>query len=120
MKHPRLIGMAAGAAAVALTALPAAAENFDLKIAHFVTPKHSYSQWIVRWSQELTKKSNGQLKFKIFPGSQLGPPPKYYDMARRGQADIVWSAHGFTPGRFPLTELSNLPYLVGSAEIGTK
>ncbi|HUT49428.1 MAG TPA: TRAP transporter substrate-binding protein [Alphaproteobacteria bacterium] len=120
MTQVRLTGLLAGAAAVMLTALPAAAENFDLKIAHFVTPKHSYSQWIVRWSQELTKKSNGQLKFKIFPGSQLGPPPKYYDIARRGQADIVWSAHGFTPGRFPLTEISNLPYLVGSAEIGTK
>jgi len=120
MNHPRLIGIAAGAVAMTLVALPAAAETYNLKIAHFVTPKHSYSQWIVRWSQELTKKSNGQLKFKIFPGSQLGPPPKYYDLARRGQADIVWSAHGFTPGRFPLTEISNLPYLVGSAEIGTK
>src|SRR5439155_18870180 len=28
--------------------------------------------------------------------------------------------HGGTPGRFPLTELTHLPYVVGSAEIGTK
>ena len=118
MTHARLTGLLAGA--MALAALPAAAQTYELKIAHFVTPKHSYSQWIARWARALETKSKGALKFKIFPGSQLGPPPKYYDMARRGQADITWLAHGFTPGRFPLTELSNLPYLVGSAEIGTK
>jgi len=120
MTQVRLTGLLAGAAALTIAALPAAAETYNLKIAHFVTPKHSYSQWIVRWSKELTRKSNGQLKFKIYPSSQLGPPPKYYDIARRGIADIIWTAHGFTPGRFPLTEISNLPYLVGSAEIGTK
>jgi TRAP-type C4-dicarboxylate transport system substrate-binding protein len=68
----------------------------------------------------MEKESNGALKFTIYPGAQLGPPPKYYDLARTGQADITWLGHGFTPGRFPLTELSNLPYVVGSAEIGAK
>ena len=92
----------------------------DLKIAHFVTPKHSVSQWIEAWAKSLEEKSNGELSFKIFPGSQLGPPPKYHDLAKKGQADIVWMVHGFTPGLFPLTELSNLPYLFASAEAATK
>ncbi|MHA1536181.1 MAG: TRAP transporter substrate-binding protein [Alphaproteobacteria bacterium] len=120
MARARLTGPLAGALLLALASLPAEAQTYELKIAHFITPKHSFSQWIVRWARALETKSKGALKFKIFPGSQLGPPTKYYDMARRGQADITWFAHGFTPGRFPLTELSNLPYLVGSAETGTK
>ena len=33
---------------------------------------------------------------------------------------MSWFLHGATPGRFPLTELTHLPYVVGSAEIGTK
>jgi TRAP-type C4-dicarboxylate transport system substrate-binding protein len=33
---------------------------------------------------------------------------------------VSWFLHGTTPGRFPLTELVQLPYLVGSSEIGTK
>jgi TRAP-type C4-dicarboxylate transport system substrate-binding protein len=33
---------------------------------------------------------------------------------------VSWFLHGATPGRFPLTELTHLPYVVGSAEIGTK
>lgn len=110
------------AAAVTLHGQPAAAQQqtFDLKIAHFVPAGHSVSQWIERWAKRMEEQSNGALKFTIFPGSQLGPPPRYYEMARSGQADITWMAHGFTPGLFPLTEVSNLPYLMGSAEIGAK
>jgi TRAP-type C4-dicarboxylate transport system substrate-binding protein len=50
----------------------------------------------------------------------MGPVQQHYDFARTGQADVAWFLHGGTPGRFPLTELINLPYLAGSAEIGTK
>jgi TRAP-type transport system periplasmic protein len=50
----------------------------------------------------------------------MGPVQQHYDFARTGQADVSWFLHGGTPGRFPLTELINLPYLAGSAEIGTK
>jgi TRAP-type C4-dicarboxylate transport system substrate-binding protein len=50
----------------------------------------------------------------------MGPMQQHYDLARTGQADVSWFLHGATPGRFPLTELVQLPYLVGSAEIGTK
>jgi TRAP-type C4-dicarboxylate transport system substrate-binding protein len=108
------------APAMLLSANLASAQTIELKIAHFVTPQHSVSQWIERWSKRMEAQSNGALSFKIFPNMQLGPPPKYYDLARTGQADITWLVHGFTPGRFPLSEVSNLPYMVGSAEIGTK
>jgi len=101
--------------------LASAQQNvYELKIAHFVPPQHSVSKWIENWARRMEKESNGALKFTIYPGAQLGPPQKYYDLARTGQADITWLGHGFTPGRFPLTELSNLPYVMGSAEIGAK
>ena len=50
----------------------------------------------------------------------MGPTPRHYDFARTGQADASWFLHGGTPGRFPLTEIINLPFMAGSAEIGTK
>jgi TRAP-type C4-dicarboxylate transport system substrate-binding protein len=106
--------------AVLAAASSAQAQTLELKIAHFVTPQHSVSQWIERWARRMEQESKGQLKFSIFPGAQLGPPTKYYDLARSGQADITWFAHGFTAGLFPVTEISNLPYLVASAEVGAK
>jgi TRAP-type C4-dicarboxylate transport system substrate-binding protein len=118
MTHARNACLLALASALLLGARPA--DAVELKIAHFVPPTHSVSIWLENWAKNLEKASKGELTFKIFPGAQLGPPPKYYDIARTGQADITWFVHGFTPGRFPLSEISNLPYLVGSAEIGVK
>ncbi len=96
------------------------AETFELKVATFVTPKHGMSKWIDAWARQLEEKSAGRLKFEVLHGGQMGPPPKYYDLARNGQADITWALHGATPGRFKLTEISNMPFLFCSAEQATR
>ena len=119
MKHLKTAAAAAALAGAVLWSASASAK-IEMKLAHFVTPKHSFSQWLARWAKEVEQKSGGEIAFKLFPGAQMGPPPKYYDIARTGRADVTWSVHGFTPGRFPLTEMSNMPFLIGSAEIGTK
>lgn len=108
------------AAALAVSAQLTTAQAVDLKIAHFVPSTHPISVWLEQWARNLESKSKGELKFSFFPNMQLGPPPKYFDIARTGQADITWFVHGFTPGRFPLTEVSNLPYMMASAEVGAK
>lgn len=111
----------AGSALAFSAAIPAQAQQkFELKLAYFVGDQHAFSQWLIKWSEGLEKESGGRLTFKRFPGSQMGPMAQHYDLARTGQADIAWYLHGATPGRFPLVEVIQLPYLVGSAEIGTK
>ena len=108
-------------AAIAAFGLPAQAqEKYEMKVAYFVGDQHPMSQWIVRWSDGLEKASGGRIAVKRFPAAQMGPPPVYYDLARTGQAEVSWFLSGGTPGRFPISELINLPYLVGSSEIGTK
>ena len=108
-------------ATAAVLALPATAQDkFEVKVAEFVGAQHFMTRWLVGWGERLEKASNGRLVFKHFPGAQMAPPPAHYDLARTGQADVSWFLHGGTPGRFPLTELISLPYMAGSAEIGTK
>jgi len=92
----------------------------EMKLAYFVGDQHAMSQWLIKWSERLEKDSGGRIAIKRFPASQMGSVQQHYDFARTGQADIVWFLHGATPGRFPLTEVIQLPYLIGSAEIGTK
>jgi TRAP-type transport system periplasmic protein len=106
--------------AAAFAAAVQAQEKHEVKVATFVGPQHFSNQWLVRWGEKLEKASNGRLAFKHFPSSQMGPTPQMYDLARTGQAEISFFLHGATPGRFLLTELVQLPYVVGSAEIGTK
>lgn len=108
--------------AIIFTVLSGAAnaDTFELKVATFVTPKHGMSQWIEKWAATLTEKSEGRLNFELLHGAQMGPPPAYYDLAANGQADITWVLHGATPGRFKLTEVSNMPFLFCSAEQATR
>jgi TRAP-type C4-dicarboxylate transport system substrate-binding protein len=116
-----LLRAALGALIVAVLTVPVQAQQkYEMKVAYFVGDQHAMSQWLVKWSEQLEKGSNGRIVVKRFPGAQMGPTPQHYDFARTGQADVVWFLHGGTPGRFPLTELVQLPYLVGSAEIGAK
>ncbi len=107
--------------AAALSAsLCQAQQNYEMKLAYFVIDQHAMSQWLIRWSEQLEKGSGGRIVVKRFPNAQMGPTPAHYDLARTGQADVSWFLHGGTPGRFPLTEIINLPFMVGSSEIGTK
>ena len=108
--------------ALVLSATPpvAAQDKFELKLGHYVPAGHFFSRYLENWANALREQSDGRLDIAVFPGAQMGPTPRYYDMARTGVVDIAWILHGATPGRFPLTELINLPYLVGSAEIGAK
>jgi TRAP-type C4-dicarboxylate transport system substrate-binding protein len=110
----------AAVTALALSGTVQAQDKFEVKVAEFVGAQHFMTKWLMQWGEKLQKASNGRLVFKHFPGAQMAPTPAHYDLARTGQADVSWFLHGGTPGRFPLTELISLPYMVGSSEIGTK
>ena len=114
------IPFAVAAAAFALSFGAAAQEKMEVKVAEFVGPQHFMSKWLVAWGERLEKASGGKLSVKHFMGASMGPVPQHYDLAASGRAEVSWFLHGGTPGRFPLTELTHLPYVVGSAEIGTK
>jgi len=100
------------AAAVVFAAGTArAAEPIVLKLSHFVPPQHAFHKWVVGWTQKIEKESGGRLKFEIYPNGQLvGPPNRQFDAARNGITDIAFCLHGVTPGRYPMTELANLPF----------
>lgn len=107
-------------AAAAAFSASAQAQTIEVKVAEFVGAQHFMSKWLVAWGEKLEKASGGRLAFKHFAGATMAPVPGHYDLAASGRAEVSWFLHGATPGRFPLTELTHLPYVVGSAEIGTK
>ena len=103
-----LIGMAA----MAGLTFNASAETIELKVSHYLPPNHTFQKVLLNWGEELNKKSNGRLILKVFPAGQMGPPQRQFDLARTGVADISVGLTGTMPGRFPLTEISNLPFMV--------
>jgi TRAP-type C4-dicarboxylate transport system substrate-binding protein len=115
-----VLGSAALALGIGTSGAAAQQQPIELKLTHFVNEQHAMSRWLAKWGEQLEKDSGGRIVVKRFPNSTMGPVQQQYDLARTGQADIAWFLHGATPGRFPLTELAQVPYLMGSAEIGTK
>jgi TRAP-type C4-dicarboxylate transport system substrate-binding protein len=92
----------------------AVAQTYELKVSHFLPPNHTFQKALIAWGEELDKQSGGRLKLRIYPASQLGPPPRQFDLARTGVADIAVGLHGLTPGRYALTELVSSPYTAPS------
>lgn len=86
-----------------------------LKASVYSPPTQALAVMLEDWSAELKEKSGGELRLQVYPSAQLGPPPHQYDLVTSGVADIAVVLHGFTPGRFPMTELAGLPLTHPSA-----
>lgn len=109
--RPRLLSASVLAAfGLALSAAPAAGQEVTLKIAHFL-PGVALAQRAVLepWCEDLARDSAGRIKCQFYPAMQLGgTPAQLADQARNGVADIVWTAPGYSAGRFPRTEALEL------------
>jgi len=102
------------------TAAVAQQKVYTLKVANFTSQQSATSRWFEEKKKELAEKSGGRLVLQIFYGSAMGPMPRHYDLARTGVADMSFFQHGTTRGRFPLTELFHLPYLVPPGAQGSR
>ncbi len=68
------------------------------------------------WADQVEEASGGRIAIERYPSMQLGgSPPELMDQAIDGVADIVWTVVGYTPGRFPSTEVFELPFMVADA-----
>lgn len=105
-----LLAACAGTAAFSVIAQ---AQPVELKVSVFTPPVNPFSVEMERVGKAVFEKSNGRLKLNIFHASQMGPAPRQFDLVRTGVADIAVVFHGLTPGRFPMTELAELPGLLG-------
>lgn len=69
------------------------------------------------WAAKVQEESGGRIAFEIYPAMQLGGvPADLYDQAKDGVVDIVWTILGYTPGRFPKSEVFELPFLLTNGE----
>jgi TRAP-type C4-dicarboxylate transport system substrate-binding protein len=110
------------ALAAAALALPAAAQEVTLKFHHIWNPQAMASvQVITPWCNKIAAESAGKLKCQILPAmSGGGTPPQLVDRVKDGVDDLVITLPGYTAGRFPTTEVFELPFMTNSAEVGAR
>ncbi len=118
MINRRTILSALGGVAFAAMATSASfAEEVTLKLHQFLPAQANVPKLVLDvWADNVEKDSGGKIKIDRFPSMQLGgKPPELMDQAIDGVADIVWTVVGYTPGRFPSTEVFELPFMVSDA-----
>jgi len=103
------------AALVALTAFGAAKAETTIRLETYAGPKHAMNTtgWPT-WIKEIEEASKGEIKVRMtYPPIN---PRDLYDRVRDGIADMAWITHGYTTGRFVLTQMIELPGANGNAE----
>lgn len=124
MKKALVPWLALSLALLAGALLPAgepAAQEIKLKLSHFVPPAHvQHQNVILPWVEEVRRRTGGRVDITVFPGASLCKPPQQYECARSGIADIAWGVTGWTPGRFPLTSVLELPFMQRSSAVGNQ
>lgn len=101
--------------ALAATTFGGQAQEVTLRLSHWLPPQHAVPQTgMAEWTESITEASNGTIKFEIFPAQQLGAAADHYDMTRDGIVDIGYVNPGYTAGRFPIYELTGVPFLAST------
>jgi TRAP-type C4-dicarboxylate transport system substrate-binding protein len=91
------------------TKTPAAGQVIILKFAHFVPSTTAEGKLIQEWADEVGKRTSGRVKVNVYPGATLMPPQQIYDGITKEVADIGYGIFAYHRGRFPLTEVVDLP-----------
>ena len=106
-----------GATALAFAASGAMAQEVTLNMHQFLPAQANVPKLVLSvWADRIEAESEGRIKIERFNSMALGgTPPELMDQAVDGVADIVWTVVGYTPGRFPETEVFELPFMVEDA-----
>jgi TRAP-type transport system periplasmic protein len=89
--------------------LVSAAEVIKLKVAEFNPATHPTSVLAQKFCEEVNKRTNGRAELSFYPGGILLSAPKMFAGVTQGIADIGFSHVAYTRGRFPVTEMFELP-----------
>lgn len=105
--------LAALAAPAVLRSAQANAPALTFKLHHaFSAVSSVHDKFLVPWARKIEADSGGRIRIDLFPSMELGgAPAQLFDQARDGTAEIIWTAPGLTPGRFPKIETFELPFL---------
>jgi TRAP-type C4-dicarboxylate transport system substrate-binding protein len=106
--------------AVAATALMAASAQIAsaevLTMSSWVPPTHFiHTDFLVPFTEKVAEVTEGRVTVTILP-APLASPPKHWELARTGVADITWGNFTYEPERFVSMWFAELPNAGTNAE----
>ena len=95
-------------------------EVITLTYSNFFPSTHLNSILAEEWIKEIEDRTDGRVHIDYFPGGTLTPAAGVYDGVVEGISDIGMSCLAYTPGRFPVSELVDLPHGYPNGWVATK
>jgi TRAP-type C4-dicarboxylate transport system substrate-binding protein len=132
MKKKRLLGLFGRILLIGLflvftffTAKPDLSQAKDnpikLRCYYHASPVGGQAEFYKEWIKKVGEATKGRLDIVFYPGASLGPPMEAFKMIESGAVDMGCVIPGFFPGRFPLTDVIQLPFLgLPSAVVGSR
>ncbi len=109
-----LVGLFAG------TFAQAQQKTVTMNYSNLFPGNHKHSILAEQWCREIEKRTNGKVKITMFHGSTLTQPQVAWDGVVKGLSDIALGVFSYSRGRFPLTEVIDLPLGFKSGYVATK
>ena len=125
MLVPRMLGPSMFTKILVAAALASAAfvpishaQEVTLRVHQFLPMTDSVPhEGLIPWAEAVEEQSGGRIAVEFYPSMILGgAPADLFDQAQDGVVDLVWTVLGYTPGRFPKSEVFEMPFLVTNGE----
>ena len=94
-----------------LTLSSAWSADYEFTLHHFLGPNSPAQTVLLEpWAERVRADSDGRIDIRIHPSMSLGGRPSdLVEQVESGEVDMIWTLAGYTPGRFPRTEVFELP-----------
>jgi TRAP-type transport system periplasmic protein len=119
MKHRVVLFAVASLGCLLVASVGHAAAPIKLKFAMYFPPSHKNAVLYQQFCDEIKKRTNGRVEIAYYPGGTLATHPKVYQSVLTGVADIGLANLGTTRGRFPVSEVNDLPLGFPSAWVAS-
>jgi TRAP-type C4-dicarboxylate transport system substrate-binding protein len=118
MTRHAFLNLGASALALGVWGGAVSAQEVTLRLHQFLPPQAVVPMHVLDvWADGIEEASEGRIEIQRFPAMQLGgAPPQLIDQVIDGTVDIVWTVAGSTPGRFPRTEVFELPFMMEGSD----
>lgn len=118
----KLNSIVVAAAAFGAMTASALAQEVTLRLHQMLPPQATIpAKALTPWAEKVEAESDGRIKVELYHAMQLGgTPPQLVDQVTDGVVDLTWTVIGYTPGRFPSTEVFELPFMMTTGEATSK
>ena len=99
---------------------PGPVKTIELTYSNFFPPTHLHSILAEQFCDEIKARTDGRVEITYYPGGSLTPAPGVYDGVVEGISDIGMSVLAYTMGRFPATQLVDMPHAYPNGWVATK